>query len=158
MKPTRYPILAVILVVAAAVSFGVVRFLYSSLPLLPWTMVPSLVLLALGELYTAQVTRARIQRRPGTKPVEPLVAARLAALGKASAHAAAAFAGVLGGLTLYLASSLEKPSPRRDFWVSGGTALAALALIVAALVLEHACRVPKDPNSDHPHRRPASRP
>lgn len=156
MKPTRYPVLAVTLVVAAVVSFAVVRYLYSSLPLLPWTMVPSLLLLALGELYTALVTRARIQRRPGTKPMEPLVAARLAALGKASAHAAAALAGVLGGMTLYLTSSLEKPSPRRDFWVSGGTALAAVALIVAALVLEHACRVPKDPKDEHSHR-PASR-
>lgn len=156
MKPTRYRVLAVTLIVAAALSFAVVRFMYSSLPLLPWTMVPSLLLLALGELYTALVTRARIQRRPGTKPMEPLVAARLAALGKASAHAAAALAGVLGGLTLYLASSLEKPSPRRDFWVSGGTALAALALIVAALVLEHSCRVPKGPEDEN-SRRPASR-
>jgi hypothetical protein len=156
VKPTRYPALAVILVVAAAASFAVVRFLYSSLPPLPWTMVPSLLLLALGELYTAVVTRARIRRRPGTKPMEPLVAARLAALGKASAQAAAALAGVLGGLALYLISSLDKPTPRRDFFVSGGTALAALALIVAALVLEHACRVPKGPE-DHGSHRSASR-
>lgn len=148
MKPTRYPVLAVALIVAAVVSWAVVRFLYTSLPLLPWTMVPSLLLLGLGELYTAFVTRARIQRRPGTKPVEPLVAARLAALAKASAHAAAVFAGVFGGMALYLASSLDKPTPRRDFWVSGGTTLAAIALIVAGLVLEHACRVPKGPDDE----------
>jgi FtsH-binding integral membrane protein len=151
VKPTRYPVLAVALIVAAALSWAVVRFLYTSLPLLPWTMVPSLLLLALGELYTALVTRARIQRRPGTKPVEPLVAARLAALAKASAHAAAALAGVFGGMMIYLASSLDKPTPRRDFWVSGGTTLAAITLIVAALVLEHACRVPKGPEDEDQH-------
>lgn len=156
MKPTRYPVLAAALIAAAVVSWAVVRFLYTSLPLLPWTMVPSLLLLALGELYTALVTRARIQRRPGTRPVEPLVAARLAALAKASAHAAAALAGVFGGVAVYLASSLDKPTPRRDFWVSTGTALAAVALIVAALVLEHACRVPKGPEDEDSHR-PTSR-
>lgn len=156
MKPTRYSVLAVALIAAAAVAWLVVRFLYSSLPLLPWTMVPSLLLLALGELYTALVTRSRIRRRPGTKPIEPLVAARLAALGKASAHAAAVLAGVFAGMAIYLASSLDKPAPRRDLFVSGGTALAAIALIVGALVLEHACRVPKGPE-DKDERRPASR-
>ncbi len=152
MKPTRLPVLAVTLIVAAGLTWAVVRFLYGSLPLLPWTMVPSLLLLALGELYTAFVTRARIQRRPGTRPVEPLVAARLAALAKASANAAAVLAGAFGGMAIYLASSLDKPTPRRDFYVSGGTALAAIALIVGALVLEHACRVPKGPEDEDEHR------
>jgi hypothetical protein len=156
VKPTRLPVLAVTVIVSAALMWSVVRFLYSSLPLLPWTMVPSLLLLALGELYTALVTRARIQRRPGTKPIEPLVAARLAALAKASAYGAAALTGIFGGMAIYLASSLDKPTPRRDFFVSGGTALAALALAVAALVLEHACRVPKGPE-DEDERHSASR-
>jgi hypothetical protein len=156
VKPTRLPVLAVALIVAAALTWSVVRFLYGSLPLLPWTMVPSLLLLALGELYTSFVTRARIQRRPDTKPIEPLVAARLAALAKASAHAAAVLAGIFGGMTIYLASSLDKPTPRRDFYVSGGTALAAVALIIAALVLEHACRIPKGPEGED-ERHSASR-
>ncbi|MDN3353896.1 DUF3180 domain-containing protein [Actinomadura sp. DC4] len=151
MKPTRLSVLAVALIVAAVLTWSVVRFLYGSLPLLPWTMVPSLLLLALGELYTALVTRARIRRRPGTKPIEPLVAARLAALAKASAHGAAVLAGVFGGMVIYLASSLDKPTPRRDFFVSGGTVLAAAALIVGALILEHACRVPKGPEDEDEH-------
>lgn len=155
MKPTRYRTLAVTLVVAALLSWAMVRFFFT-LPLLPWTMVPSLLLLALGEVYTALVTRARIQRRPGTRPVEPLVVARLAALAKASAHAAAALAGVFAGMAFSLASSLDKPKPRWDFWASGGTALAAIVLIIAALVLEHSCRVPKGPE-DKDERRPASR-
>jgi Protein of unknown function (DUF3180) len=156
VKPTRLPVIAVTLIVAAALTWAVVRFWYTSLPLLPWTMVPSLLLLTLGELYAAQVTRARIQRRPDTKPIDPLVAARLAALAKASAHGAGALAGVFAGMAIYLASSLDKPSPRRDFFVSGGTALAAVALIVGALILEHACRVPKGPE-DEDENRPASR-
>jgi hypothetical protein len=156
VKPTRITVLAAVLIGVAVVVWAMVRFWYTSLPLLPWTMVPSLLLLALGELYTAFFTRARIQHKPGTKPIEPLVAARLAALAKASAHAAAVLAGVFAGMAVYLASSLDKPSPRRDFFVSGGTALAAIALIIGALVLEHACRVPKGPE-DEDERRSASR-
>ena len=94
---------------------------------------------------------------PDTKPIEPLVAARLAALAKASSHAAAVLAGVFGGMVIYLSSSLDKPTPRRDFYVSGATVLACLALIVAALFLEYSCRVPKDPEEED-RQRSASRP
>jgi hypothetical protein len=156
VKPTRVPVIAIILIAVAAVTWAVVRFLYTSLPPLPWTMVPSLLLLGLGELYTALVTRARIQRKPDTKPMDPLVAARLAALAKASSHAAAVLAGVFAGLAIYLASSLDKPTPRHDFFVSGGTVLAAALLIGAAVFLEFSCRVPKGPE-DKSDERPASR-
>lgn len=156
MKPTRLAVLAVLLIGFAAAVWAVVRFLYASLPPLPWTMVPSLLLLALGELYTALVTRARIQHKPGTKPIEALVAARLAALAKASSQAAAVLAGGFAGIAIYLASSLDKPTPRHDFFVSVGTALSGIALIGAALFLEYSCRVPKGPE-DQDHRRPADR-
>jgi hypothetical protein len=152
MRPTRLSVLAALLIGVGAITWAVVRFLYTSLPLLPWTMVPSLLLLALGELYAALVTRARIQRRPGTKPIEVLVAARLAALGKASSHAAAVIAGGFAGIAVYLLASLDKPSPRRDFFVSGGTFLAGMALVAAALFLEYACRVPKGPEDEDEHR------
>jgi hypothetical protein len=151
VKPTHLAVIAATVIAAAVVTWAVVRFLYTSLPLLPWTMVPSLLLLALGELYTALVTRARIQHKPGTKPVEPLIAARLAALAKASSHAAAVLAGIFGGIVIYLTSSLDKPTPRRDFFVSVGTVLAAFALIAAAMFLEYACRVPKGPEDEDEH-------
>lgn len=156
MKPTRLAVIAAIVILVAAATWAIVRFLYASLPPLPWTMVPSLLLLALGELYTAVFTRARIQHKPGMKPIEPLVAARLAVLAKASSHAAAVIAGAFGGFAIYLGSALDKPTPRRDFYVSVGTTLAALALVGAALFLEFACRVPKGPE-DHDEERPAFR-
>lgn len=156
MRPTRLSVLALTVIVTAVAAWAVVRFLYAALPLLPWTMVPSLLLLALGELYTGLVTRARIQRRPHTKRIEPLVAARLAALGKASSHAAAVIAGAFAGVAVYLLSSLDKPSPRHDLLVSAGTFLAGLALVATALFLEHACRVPKGPE-DEDEQRPERR-
>jgi hypothetical protein len=148
VKPTRPVVLIVLVVAVGAITWAVLGFTYVSLPPMPWTAVPTLLLLALGEAATGFNVRARIQRKPDTKPVEPLVVVRMAALGKASAHAAAVLVGVFGGFVGYLGSSLDKPTPRSDFFVSVGTFLAALALVGAALFLEYACRVPKRPEEE----------
>ena len=149
MKPTKPVVLIALAVVIGAITWAVLGFAYVSLPPMPWTAVPTLLLLALGEVFTGVNIRGRIQRKPDTKPVEPLVVVRMAALGKASAHAAAVLVGVFGGFVGYLGSSLDKVTPRRDFFVSTGTFLAALALVVAALFLEYACRVPKRPEDEN---------
>ena len=155
MNATRPTILIAVLAGVAAIVWGVLQLAYVSMPPLPWTAVPTLLLLALGEVVTAINTRARIQRKRGTSPVEPLVVARFVALAKASAYAATVLAGVFGGFVIYLASSLDKPTPRRDFQVSVGSIVAALVLIGAALFLEYTCRVPKGPDDDEDDRRDA---
>ncbi len=160
MKASRPSILFAIVAAVGVVTWAILRFAYVSLPPLPWTAVPTLLLLALGEAWTGWNIRRRIQRKPTgrgpdgkpeLKPVEPLAVARLAALGKASAHAAAALAGLFGGFAAYLSSSLDKPTPRSDFFVSAGTFVATVALVVAALFLEWCCRVPYDPDEEE-HR------
>jgi hypothetical protein len=88
--------------------------------------------------------------------VEPLVVARVVALAKASAYMATTLAGVFGGFLIYLSSSLDKDTPRQDFIVSAGSVLASLVLVVAALYLEYACRVPEGPD-DEDDRRDATR-
>lgn len=148
MNPIRPAFLLALLAIVAALVWGVLRLAYVSMPPLPWTAVPTLLLLALGEVITAINTRARIQRKSGTTPVEPLVVARFVALAKASAYAATVLAGVFGGFVIYLSSSLDKPTPRRDFYVSVGSIVAALVLVGAALFLEYSCRVPKGPDDD----------
>jgi hypothetical protein len=153
VKATRPAILVAIAVAVAAGVWGVLKLAYVSMPPLPWTAVPTLLLLALGEIITAINTRARIQRKQGTRPVEPLVVARFVALAKASAYAATVLAGVFGGFMIYLSSSLDKNTPRHDFFVSLGSVVAALVLVAAALFLEYTCRVPKGPDEDEDDRR-----
>jgi hypothetical protein len=148
VRPTRPAVLIVLTVAVGAITWAVLGFLYVSLPPMPWTAVPTLLLLALGEAVTGFNIRDRILRKPDTKPVEPLVVVRMAALGKASAHAAAVLVGVFAGFVGYLGSSLDKATPRRDFFVSVGTFLAALVLVGAALFLEYACRVPRGPEDE----------
>src|SRR5690606_28686446 len=123
---------------------------YGGLPLVPWTAIPTVLLLAVGEIYSGWMTRARIARRPGTKPVEPLAVARLAALAKASAYGGALFAGLFGGFVLHTATQLDKETPRAEFFVSGGSLLACVVLVCAALFLEHCCRIPHDPDEQRP--------
>jgi CheY-like chemotaxis protein len=145
MKATRPAFLIALVLVVALITWAVLEVAYVSLPPLPWTAVPTLLLLALGEAFTGWNVLRRIRRKPGTRPVEPLVVARMAALGKASAHAAAVLAGVFAGFALGLADALDKQTPRDDFFVSLGTFLAAVVLVGAAFFLEYACRVPNDP-------------
>ncbi|HEX4816282.1 MAG TPA: DUF3180 domain-containing protein [Nonomuraea sp.] len=139
-----------ILVVVALVSWAVVRQFYSELPLMPWTAIPTVLLLAIGEGYSGWVTKARIARKPGTKPVEPLAVARLAALAKASAYAGAVFGGVFAGFALHTVQILDRETPRSEFFVAAGSFVSCVALVCAALYLEHACRVPKSPEDQNP--------
>ncbi|WP_433329786.1 DUF3180 domain-containing protein [Spirillospora sp. CA-294931] len=148
MKPTRISSLISLVVVLGLITWAVLETAYVSLPVLPWTAVPTLLLLALGEGFTAVNILRRIRRKPNTRPVEPLVVARMAALAKATALAASVLAGVFGGFALSLADSLDKQTPREDFFVSAGTFLSAVVLVGAAYFLEFACRVPKDPDEE----------
>jgi len=157
VKASRPSILLAMVAAIGAVTWAILRFAYVSMPPLPWTAVPTLLLLAIGEAYVGWNIRRRIEHKPTgrgpdgkpeVKPVEPMAVARLAALAKASAHAAAALAGLFGGFACYLSSSLDKPTPRSDFFVSVGTFVATVALIGAALFLEWCCRVPPDPDEE----------
>ena len=109
-----------------------------------------MLLLALGEAYAGWTTRARILRKPGTKPVEPIAVARLAALAKASALAGSVFAGIFAGFVLRVIDLLSLPKPRHDAIVGGGSFVACVLLVCAALYLEYCCRVPKDPDRTTP--------
>ncbi|MFG1704853.1 DUF3180 domain-containing protein [Nonomuraea sp. M3C6] len=145
MKPTHPGRLVGIVVIVALLTWAVIRPLYSELPLMPWTAIPTVLLLALGEGFSAWSTKARIARKPGTKPVEPLAVARLAALAKASAYAGAVFGGMFAGFALYTVQLFDRETPRSEFFVATGSFVSCVVLICAALYLEHACRIPKEP-------------
>ena len=146
MRPTHPGRLAGIVVIVALLTWAAIRPFYSELPLMPWTAIPTVLLLAVGEGYSAWATKARIARKPDTKPVEPLAVARLAALAKASAYAGAVFGGLFAGFALYTVQIFDRETPRSEFFVATGSFLSCVALICAALYLEHACRIPKEPD------------
>ncbi|GAA4050641.1 DUF3180 domain-containing protein [Nonomuraea soli] len=148
MRPVKPWHLVGVVVIVALLTLILVRQFYSSLPLVPWTAIPTLLLLAIGELITGNSTKARIERRPDTKPVEPLAVVRLTALAKASAYGGALIAGVFAGFALHTVQLLSQDTPRGEFFVTAGSFAASVVLICAALYLEHCCKVPKQPGEE----------
>jgi hypothetical protein len=152
MKPTRPSILVALALLAGLASWLVVSREYESLPPLPLAGPLTLVILALGEFGFAVSVRRRL--RNATKQVyrrlEPMFVARLAVLAKASSHAAAVVAGGYGGFFVYTLLNLGHGRINADSRASGGSMVAALALVGAALFLEHACRVPRDDDRPQP--------
>jgi Protein of unknown function (DUF3180). len=148
VKPSRPIVLVAIVAAFVLITWLILRSTYSDLPVLPWTAIPTMLALALGEGYTGWLTRARILRKPHTKPVDPLAVARLVALAKASAYMGALFAGIYGGFLAHVLGLLDLPEPRRDALVGGGSFVSCVLLIGAALYLEHCCRVPGGHDGD----------
>jgi hypothetical protein len=159
MRPTSISVLIVAGLAAAAAGWLLLSFSYSALPDLPWSPVVVLFVLALAEGLLAQNTSNRIQRKPGTLPVDPLAVARYAALAKASSLVGALSAGFSAGLVAWLAMEPTEAA-RDDLPAAVGGLVSAIALIAAALWLERACRVPERPDSkdeDDPDRSPGRR-
>ncbi|GAA0545073.1 hypothetical protein GCM10010172_28390 [Paractinoplanes ferrugineus] len=148
LRPTSISVLIVAGLGAAAVGWLLLSFTYSSLPELPWSPVLVLVVLAIAEGLLAQNTAARIQRKPGTLPVDPLAVARYVALAKASSLVGALSAGFSAGLLAWLAMEPTRAA-HNDLPTAGGGLVGAAALIGAALWLERSCRIPEQPDSEN---------
>ncbi len=151
MTPTRIRALLAVTVVCAAVTWLLLRLLYRTLPPLPWTGVPALVVPAVAEAWTGRGLRARILGRAGTRPVAPIAVARMVVLAKASAQTAAVIGGLAAGFAIYLAGSQSAAIPRSDTIVATATFAAAVVLAAAGLYLEYCCRIPKGPGSESGH-------
>jgi len=148
MKPTRLRVLIVLAAVLAGATWLLLGLVYRRLPPLPWTSVPTLLILGIAEAYCGLSLRARLSGRATAKPVEPVGVARMAAFAKASSYAAALIAGIAAGFSLYVLGSLDKAVPRQDALAAVGTLVAALLFGAAALFLEHCCRIRPNPDDD----------
>ncbi len=148
MQPTKPWSLLAIAAISAALAWIVVRFTFANLAPLPWTAVPALVLLAIGEFGFGRNLGPRLHGQPGAKPIQPMAVPRVVALAKASSAAAAAIGGLALGFLIYTIPSLGRPVPGHDALASAATMLAAIALVLAALYLERACRAPEPPDDE----------
>ena len=147
MQPTKIRTLALAALVSAALAWLLLRLVYASFPPLPWTGVPALLLLAIGEAVSGRNVRARLRGGGGTK-IAPIAVVRMAALAKATSLAAAILGGLAAGFLVYVLGSLDKPAFRTDAVTAGATLGSAMALMAAALYLEQGCRVPTRRDED----------
>lgn len=157
MKPTRLPVLAAVAVLAGSVGYSaglLIEGAGNTLPRVPPVAAGVLGLLAAALLGLALITRSRLQalteRRPTARPLDALATARYVVLARASSPVGAAMAGAYGGYTIFLAGDLDEPGRSELATNAVAAALAALAVVGAALFLEHVCRVPGGDGPDQP--------
>jgi Protein of unknown function (DUF3180). len=149
LEPTRPLNLVVAAVASAVVAFLFIRRYFGDLPDFTWFGGLTMGGLAAVEAVAAHNTRARIERRPRAGVLNPLLVARLAVLAKASSLAGAIFAGAYGGVAAWALAERDRLSvAERNLAPAVVGLVGALALVAAALVLERACRVPKQPDED----------
>ena len=163
MTPIRRRELVALAVAVAFATWLVVRAAYGSLPAFHWWLPVPLGVLAVAEALGARTLRARLaaeregRRGPGrtpataARPVEPMLVARLAVLAQASAWVGAVLAGAWAGVLLHTAPAVGRLSAASgDARTAAIGVLLAVALAVAALWLEHVCRVPPGEDDEGP--------
>jgi FtsH-binding integral membrane protein len=151
VRPTRPGTLLALVLGPGLLAYLVAALAYGSLPVLPSYAPVSIVVLAVAELAIAKVVRDRLNHRldargrPRGRPLHPMQVARAAVLAKASSAGGAVALGVYAGL---LAWTLPRRSTvaatESDTTVAAVSVLACLGLVIAALLLERACRRPDD--------------
>ena len=130
-------------------AWGVLRIAETrgaALPPLAWTAPAFVVLVAVAVLVAAIALRRRLG---GDRPPNPLGMARMAVLGKASAHVGPLVGGLYGGYLLVLLPALDIDSKRDRALLCLVALGAAVGLTAAGLLLERTCRV-RGGDSDPP--------
>ena len=117
-------------------------------PEVPWTAPIGVILVTAMVGALAYSTYQRIQVR--RERVEPNRAVAFLVLGKASALAGAVVAGGYLAYALLFVGRLDAAAPRDRVIRSTVTVLAGAALCGAGLLLERACRVPREDDDDQP--------
>jgi hypothetical protein len=152
MGPTRPATLVVAALAALAFAWLLIDRFYGDIKGLPWLPIVISVALAVLEGSLAINTRARIERKPGREPVDPLAVARFVVLAKASSLTGALFSGfylgLLGWLLVEQARLGSTDARGSDLPTAAAGVVGSLALVAAALWLERSCRVPKGPDDE----------
>jgi len=145
MRPTTWRILVTLGVGATVVGWFFARMLDNrrgALSLPPWSAGAVLTASGIALIFTARRTHARLLRRPGTTPLPPLVAARLAALGVAGSRAGTLVGGIYLGYIAYAPGDLETDFRHEVFWRGALCVVGSALVVIGALLLERTLRLP----------------
>jgi hypothetical protein len=160
---TRIRDLTVIATITALLAFALLRVvaLRGTLPTVPWPAPITVLAIGIGLIVTALVLRPRLRRKPGTKPVAPLVAGRLVALAFAGSRAGAVIVGLYAGwllAALSVTNALETGFGRERVITALVTAVAGLVVTIGGLVLERVLVIPPDDDETSGSKRPPAAP
>lgn len=148
MRPTPIRLVVALAIVAASLGWSAVFLVHAlagRIIIVPWLAAAAMWLLAGGLLMWTLSMRPRLQRRPGSRPVAPILAARTAALAIAASRIGALVAGFYAGAALGLLPSLATASGAQSAWAAVATSVGGVAVTAIALWLERICRLPVGP-------------
>lgn len=151
MTPTRLRTLLTIAAVTAAAGWiltQLVETVGQRLLNVPWTAAAALALMSMALFAWGLMAKPRLQRKPGRAPMEPIVAARTAALALAASRTGAAVSGFYFGVALGLVPALDTPAGRGYALAAVAAVVASLALVLVGLWLESMCRLPGDGDAE----------
>lgn len=117
-------------------------------PSVPWATPAGLILVAglVGGLAWSTYQRIQVRR----ERTEPLRGVAFLVLGKASALGGAVVAGGYLAYALLFVTRWDAAGPRERVIGGGLAAIAGVGLMVAGLLLERACKVPRAPHDGSP--------
>lgn len=147
MTPTRIRTLVGIALICAAAGWGLTTILASAagrvVPV-PWLAAATLWILTVALGLWTVLSRPRLRRTPGARPMPPLVAARTAALAMAASRVGALVGGFYAGVAIGVLPMREVPAGAGALWPALVAALGGIVLAAIALWLERMCRLPVD--------------
>lgn len=144
--PTRARYLLAAFAVGGCAGYLLVLFseqVSGTAPTVQWSAVAVLAVIAAVLLAHAYSTYRSVHRDRAR--LEPHRAVNLLMLAKACALAGALVAGGYTGFASQFLDRLDVSLPRQRVITSFAAAAASLAIVISALLLERACRVPRDP-------------
>lgn len=147
MTPTRIRLLLALAVLSGSIGWALAVLVDKqsgrAVPI-PWLAAVTLWFLAIALFIWTVLARPRIKRKPGHRPMAPLVAARTAALAMAGSRTGSLVAGFYAGVCIGTIPARATEAGSATLWISLVSAAGALALTAAALWLEYICRLPSD--------------
>lgn len=144
--PTRYRALTAVVAVGVLLGYGfavVTERVRNAAPLVQWPSV--LALLAIAALLAAMALSTYRLLHRDRRRLDPQRAVMFLMLAKASSLVGALLAGGYAGFALHFIDSWEAELPRERVIRGASAAVAGVTVVIAGLLLERACRIPKDP-------------
>jgi hypothetical protein len=142
VTPTRLRALLALAVLTSVLGWVVINSRTGDLLELPYLAPVTAGLIAVFELGLAKVVRDKLRGRGRGRQLHALQIARAAVLAKASSSTGALLAGLYAGLWVWFFQHGELRVAADNAVVAAVSVGACVLLVVAALLLERACRVP----------------
>jgi len=147
IRPTRLSNLLAVAVVGGVCGYAVVPIateISGTAPRIAWTSVAILVAIALMLSLLAFTTHRTVHKE--RRRIDSRRAVNLLLLAKAGALVGAFVAGGYLGFILHFVDALDIPLPRERVIRGVSAAVAGVAIVISGVLLERACRIPKDPD------------